>query len=176
MRPRWSLVAAGALGLFMAGFVAVLATRPGAKDQQAKSPLLLKPAPDISGTNLLDGSTFALSSVQGKFTLVNFFASWCGPCQEEQPQLVRWAHEPGHAVVGVVFNDNAGQAKRYMIGNGGDWPVLDDPQGQLALTYGVRDPPESYLLAPDGTVLDKFVGGVTASGLDQIVAAVSRSQ
>ena len=148
----------------------MLATRKSALDRQAASPLVGKAAPPISGTSITDGKPFDLTSVHGRFTLVNFFASWCVPCQQEQPQLVQWAHEdPTHALVGVLFSDTAGPARAYLSANAGDWPVLADPSGQLALNYGVRGPPESYFLSRDGEVLYKFVGGVTAAGLDHLV-------
>ncbi len=101
--------------------------------------------------------------------LVNFFASWCVPCQHEQPQLVKFANEPGHAVVGVLYEDTTGPAGTFLADNGGTWPALAD-DGQHALDWGVRGPPESYLLNPDGIVLAKFVGEVSADRLDQLVA------
>ena len=59
------------------------------------------------------------------------------------------------------------QVRDFFADNGGDWPVVVDPDGRIALGYGVSGVPESYLVAPDGTVVTKFVGGVTARGLDQ---------
>jgi len=174
-RRRTALYSALALGLVMTAFVGVLATRKSAMDRQARSPLLGLVAPPIVGTGIVDGAPFNLSSLLGKYVLVNFFASWCIPCQQEQPQLVKFATEPGGltAVVGVLFSDTPGPAKAFMLANGGTWPVLDDPDGQLALSYGVRGPPESYLLNPDGIVLAKFIGGVDADRLEQLVTEAS---
>jgi cytochrome c biogenesis protein CcmG/thiol:disulfide interchange protein DsbE len=123
------------------------------------------------GTNITNGAPFSLASLRGRFVLVNFFASWCIPCQQEQPQLVKFDNQPGDktAVVGVLFTDTAGPAKAFLQANGGDWPAVADPDGQLALNYGVRGPPESYLIDPTGIVIAKFVGGITATRLDQIV-------
>jgi cytochrome c biogenesis protein CcmG/thiol:disulfide interchange protein DsbE len=158
--------------LVLAAFSAVLATRKSAVDQQARSPLLGRQAPPIQGTPLAGGGSFSLYAFRGRYVIVNFFASWCVPCQQEQPQLVRFAHEPNGktAVVGVLFSDTPRPARAYMLANGGDWPVLADADGQIALDYGVRGPPESYLLNPDGIVLAKFVGPVSAAGLDALVA------
>jgi len=69
-----------------------------------------------------------------------------------------------------LFSDTPGPAKAFLAANAGTWPALADPDGQLALNYGVRGPPESYLLDPQGIVLAKFVGEVSAAGLDRIVA------
>jgi len=171
-RRRTALYSAVAIAVVFAAFVGVLATRHDAKDRQATSPLLYKSAPALTGTNVLDGSHFDLTSLQGRFVLVNFFASWCQPCQQEQPQLVKWENEsPSHAVVGVLFSDTPGPAKSFLQSNAGNWPAVADPSGQLALNYGVRAPPESYFVSPEGIVLYKFVGEVTASGLDAFVAA-----
>jgi cytochrome c biogenesis protein CcmG, thiol:disulfide interchange protein DsbE len=170
-RRRTALYSALALAVVFSAFVGVLATRKSAIDRQARSPLLGQQSPPIAGNGIVDGAHFDLASLQGRYVLVNFFASWCVPCQDEQPQLVRWEHEsPTHAVVGVLFSDTPGPARNFLQANGGDWPAIADPDGQLALNYGVRGPPESYVLNPQGIVLAKYVGEVSAAGLDRLVA------
>jgi cytochrome c biogenesis protein CcmG, thiol:disulfide interchange protein DsbE len=170
-RRRTALYSALVLAVVFAAFVGVLATRKSALDRQAASPLVGKAAPAITGSSITDGKAFDLASLRGRYVLVNFFASWCVPCQQEQPQLVQWAgQDPSHALVGVLFSDTPGPARTFLAANGGDWPVIADPEGQLALSYGVRGPPESYFLSRDGEVLYKFVGGVSAAGLDRLVA------
>jgi cytochrome c biogenesis protein CcmG/thiol:disulfide interchange protein DsbE len=164
------LYSAVALTVVFAAFIGMLATRSSALDRKVRSPLLGQVAPTVAGASITNGSNFTLASLQRKYVVVNFFASWCVPCQHEQPQLVKWAHESSsHAIVGVLFSDTAGPAKQFLQQNGGDWATLADPDGQLALNYGVRGPPESYLVSPQGVVLAKFVGEVTAAGLDRIV-------
>jgi cytochrome c biogenesis protein CcmG, thiol:disulfide interchange protein DsbE len=170
-RRHTALYTALALAVVFAAFVGVLATRKNAKDRQAASPLLGHPAPTIVGTSITDNRPFNLSSFQGRYVLVNFFASWCVPCQDEQPQLVKWEKEsPSHAVVGVLFSDTPGPARSFLQANAGDWPAIADSDGQLALNYGVRAPPESYFLGSNGEVLYKFVGEVSAAGLDRLVS------
>jgi len=170
-RARTARYSAVVVGVVLLAFVGVLATRKSAVDQQATSPLLGKVAPPLAGPSLTDGKPFDLTSLRGKYVVVNFFASWCVPCQREQPQLVRFANEPGgdRAVVGVLFSDTPGAARQYLRDNGGDWPALDDRGGQFALDYGIRGPPESYLVDPNGVILAKFVGEVSADRLDQLV-------
>jgi cytochrome c biogenesis protein CcmG/thiol:disulfide interchange protein DsbE len=175
-RRRTALYSAVALAVVFAAFIGVLATRKSALDRQVRSPLLGQDAPPITGTSITTGAHVDLATLQGKYVLVNFFASWCQPCQHEQPQLVKWAHEaPSHAIVGVLFSDTPGPAKAFLQGNAGDWPAVSDADGQLALNYGVRGPPESYLLNPQGIVIAKFVGEVTAPGLDRIVTLAQGS-
>jgi cytochrome c biogenesis protein CcmG/thiol:disulfide interchange protein DsbE len=60
--------------------------------------------------------------------------------------------------------------RSYYERNGGDWPVLDDPSGKIALDFGVRGPPESFLIDPDGFVISKIVGEVRATSLEQLLA------
>ncbi len=155
----------------MIGFVVVLATRKSAVDQQARSPLLDKIAPPLTGTDIA-GQPFDLTTLRGKYVLVNFAPTpWCVPCQQEQPQLEPFANIPAHnqTVVGVLFEDTAGPAASFLNSNGGSWPALPDADGQHSLDWGVRGPPESYLVNPDGIVLAKFIGQVTAARLDQLV-------
>ena len=175
-RGRTALYSAVAIGVVMVVFVAVLATRKSALDQQARSPLLGKIAPPLQGSDL-NGHPFDLTSLRGKYVLVNFFASWCVPCQQEQSQLVRFDHTPSNdrTVVGVLYQDTAGAARAYMAGNGGDWPSVPDDGYQHAYDWGVRGPPESYLIAPNGLVLAKFIGGITADRLDQLVDQANRA-
>ena len=61
------------------------------------------------------------------------------------------------------------RSQSFLEKNGGDWTVLDDPKGSIALDWGVRGLPESYLVDPDGTVLAKITGGAAADGLDGLL-------
>jgi cytochrome c biogenesis protein CcmG/thiol:disulfide interchange protein DsbE len=175
-RSHTALIVAVVIAVVMSAFIALLATRKSAVDQQARSPLLGQPAPAIAGRDITgqQNQQIDLSGLRGRYVLVNFFASWCIPCQIEHPELVRWlarhAAKGDASVLAVTFEDTAGNARTFMQHNGGDWPVVADPGGQIALDYGVRGPPESYLLNPDGVVLAKFVGRVSADGLDNLLA------
>ncbi|MHB8467050.1 MAG: TlpA family protein disulfide reductase [Acidimicrobiales bacterium] len=167
---RTALFSAAAIGVAMLAFVVVLATRKSAIDQRSRSPLLGKVAPTLQGTDL-SGARFDLAGLRGKYVLVNFFASWCVPCQHEQPQLVRFASDGSdRAVVAVLYEDTAGPARAFLSANGGAWPALADPDYQHAVDWGVRGPPESYLVNPDGIVFAKFIGEVSATRLDRLVA------
>ena len=165
-RARWI-----ALGVLVAGaaLVAVLATRPQASATEVDTPLLGHPAPALTGATLSGGS-FDLGALRGRWVVIDFFASWCPPCQQEEPELVSFAFEhraPGDAaLVGVVFDDAASSARSFLQTSGGTWPAVSDPGGQLALAYGVRAPPETFLVSPAGLVVAHLDGPLTASGLD----------
>jgi len=156
-----------------AGLIAVLATRPPTTTTEVQSPLLGHPAPRISGVTV-DGKAFALPRAPGTFVVVNFFASWCVPCQTEGPDLVQFAfqhHKSGDAqVVSVVFDDTVSGARTYQATLGATWPTLADHSGDLALNFGVRAPPSTFLIAPDGRVVAYLVAPVTAADLDQLIA------
>ncbi|MGD0874685.1 MAG: TlpA disulfide reductase family protein [Acidimicrobiales bacterium] len=166
---RW---AACVVGLGVLGLVAVLASRPAAT-QTASSFLIGKPAPPVEGRNLAGGVS-SLASLRGRWVVLNFFASWCPPCRSESPDLVRFAysHPAGQrvAVMGVVFGDTAANAAAFERQAGATWPSVVDPDEAIAISYGVDDPPQSFLIAPDGKVVDRILGGATADGLDRLVA------
>src|SRR5229473_5124319 len=109
-RRRIALWSALAVAAVVAVLIAVLATSKsaGQVQQQANSPLQGKLAPEVAGPQL-DGSPVRLSSYRGKWVLVNFFASWCVPCQQEQGDLVRFENRhqaSGDAsVFAVRFDD-----------------------------------------------------------------------
>lgn len=160
------LVVAGAL-------VALLATRPPAAATEVYSPLVGHQAPPIVGTTLT-GKSFTLASLKGRWVVVNFFASWCPPCQQEEPDLVAFAFANrgprGVALVGVVFDDTAGNARRFVATDGATWPSVVDPHGQIALDYGVRGPPETFVIAPSGIIVAHIDGPVSASYLGGVIA------
>ena len=167
----WIALAVGAVVL---GLVVVLATSKSAttEQQQASSPLLGKPAPEITGV-ALDGKTAKLSDYRGKWILVNFFASWCIPCQQEQGDLVRFQQHhvaAGDAVIfGVRFDDPETAAIRsLMTKSGGNWPIVDAPDAKV--DWGVTGPPESFLVDPSGNVLSHVVGQVNSQALDSLLA------
>jgi len=172
-RPRTALVASVVIAVLAALLVAVLATRDPSLERVTQSPLLGKLAPPITGPTL-DGDQFDLASQRGRWVVVNFFATWCVPCLEEHPELVRF--DEAHAaagdasVVSVLFDDDADRARKVFRERGGDWPVVIDVDGSVGVAYGVARVPESFLVAPDGTVVQRLVGGVTAAQLNRILA------
>jgi cytochrome c biogenesis protein CcmG/thiol:disulfide interchange protein DsbE len=171
--PRTALVAASVVAVLVALLVAVLATRTPSTERVTRSPLIGRLAPAVAGTTL-DGEPFELCALRGRWVVVNFFATWCVPCIAEHPELVAFddAHaEAGDAsVVSILFDDEADDARQTFADLGGDWPVVIDDEGSVGVAYGVARVPESFLVAPDGTVVQRLVGGVTRAQLDDILA------
>jgi cytochrome c biogenesis protein CcmG, thiol:disulfide interchange protein DsbE len=171
---RWI---AAALVVTALAFLVVLATRQSAQEAAAGSPLLGKPAPEVIGPDL-DGETVRLSQLRGRYVLLNFFASWCVPCEREHDDLIRFqeAHaEAGDAtVLAVIFDDTVENAQEFFEERGGDWPVLADERGKVSLDFGVRGPPESFLISPEGIVLTRIIGEVDSDRLERLLTEAER--
>ncbi len=173
MLTRWVVLI---IGVVMALFVVLLATRPSVSSTEAQSPLLGKPAPFISG-NSLYGSQVSLTKMRGHFVVVNFFASWCIPCRQEQPQLKNFANwastAPGHPeMIGVIFDDSVKATRTFLGSFAHQWPVIQDPNGTFALNYGVNGPPETFVINPKGKIIAKIVGPVTAQNLEAMTQSL----
>lgn len=154
----------------------LLVTRQPVSATSVPSPLLGRTAPAITGSRL-SGGTFSLAGERGKIVVVNFFASWCGPCQAEEPNLITFAwqqHRKGVVVLGVVFNDTIAAARAFdeKWGTAQFYPSIGDPNGNWAFRYGVTSPPSTFVIDPRGRVVAELLGPVTTAQLDQVVARV----
>jgi len=169
-RRRTALWVALSVGAVMALLIAVLATRTPAADKVPPSTIVGRPAPEVGGPTI-DGKSLKLSDLQGKYVVVNFFATWCIPCVREQPELVRFQASHGAAgdatVLSVIYQDQPSDVRSFFASKGGDWPVVEDETAKV--DWGVRGVPESFLVDPDGTVLTRIFGGVTDSGLERLL-------
>ncbi|HUS62529.1 MAG TPA: TlpA disulfide reductase family protein [Acidimicrobiales bacterium] len=168
---RWAAAMIAVLSLLLVG---LLATRPPAATRVAASPLLGLPAPPVEGPTF-SGETASLAALRGKWVLVNFFATWCAPCREEHDDLVAFARthdRRGDAkVLSVLYDRDDGEAaKQYFAEHGGTWPVVDSRSANV--DFGVRGVPESFLIAPDGTVTLRIIGGIEVGQLEALLARV----
>lgn len=177
-RPRrWGrlvllVVLVGTLG-------AVLASRLDGPEP-VRSVLIGRPAPPLSGT-ALTGDAVDIAGWRGSVVLVNVWASWCVPCQREQPLLVdayaRLAPR-GVRFVGINVRDRPEQARAFLqrYGNA-PWPSVVDPDGRRAVEWGTFALPETYLVDRSGTVVAKAVGELQAQWLqDNLLPLVEGRQ
>ena len=168
-KSRAALYVAVPVGLVLVLFVVVLFTRKGAEDKATFTPLQDKPVPEVKGTTI-DGQPYDIDSYRGRWVVVNFFATWCVPCQQEQPELASFARihqQKGDAdVVSVVFQDTPDKVKAFFATNGGEWPVVVGSDTDFALAFSITGVPESFLVDPSGIVRERLIGGVTSVELD----------
>lgn len=201
----WVRVAAVLVGLVAAGLIALLATRDSDGGSiRAASPLIGELVPPLRGEliwppeSFLDaGGAQALPGVRigpddvarfdidavgplssnPRWVLVNFFASWCVPCDREHPALATWAARHSHdgVLVSVPFGDRTSDAIAFYERLGGDWSVVDDPDSRWAVEFGVLRPPESFLITPDGIVAARWQGQISADDPDAVIALLMGS-
>jgi len=116
-------------------------------------------APDFQLT-LNDGQKVTLASYRGRVVLLNFWASWCPPCVQETPALEALAREfpQGKVVVlGVSIDQDPVAYEAFLAEYHIDFPTARDPSEDLMHRYGTIQIPETYVIAPDGTVARKLV-------------------
>lgn len=158
----------------LAVLVAVLATRPASSEVLVQTPLVGKSAPPLEGPELVSGKTLSLSDYRRRWVLVNFFASWCTVCQSEEPQIERFLFSrPGGVtpvVIGVLYGDTRSDGIAFARSEGATWPAVSDPGGRIASAWGVSSLPRSYLVAPNGRIVDCILGGITAGQLERLVS------
>ncbi len=167
-RLRWLLLPVVLLPIGWLLFATI-----GVDPRTIPSQMVGRPVPAFS-LPTIDGGTLTQADLVGRPTVVNFWASWCGPCVDEHPVLLdvaaRLAEEV--QVVGVLYNDRPESAIRWLqrYGDGG-WPNVDDP-GSLALDFGVTGPPETYFVDAAGIVRQRVVGPLTTESMRDGLAAI----
>jgi cytochrome c biogenesis protein CcmG/thiol:disulfide interchange protein DsbE len=164
----------------LVAFTWLLASGLGKDPRALPSELTGRAAPTFVLRELDGARSVALAELRGQVVVLNFWASWCAECRLEHPSLMAaWDRYRDRGVVflGVDFEDSAGAAAEFQAERGGDWPLLLDPGSRTALDYGVYGVPETFVIAPDGTIAAKRVGPVSYSWLtDRIESALRTGQ
>jgi cytochrome c biogenesis protein CcmG, thiol:disulfide interchange protein DsbE len=124
-------------------------------------------------------ATVSLASYAGRPVIVNFFASWCTPCQRETPLLARfYASEHGRVlVIGVDADDLTGAALRFVAKAGVSYPVGLDPfPSRVTTSYGVYALPQTFFLNASHHIVAKVMGAVTQRELVKDVALMNQER
>lgn len=152
------------------------------------SALIGKPAPAITLPSLeglqRDGQpvpSFDMADLaKGKATIVNVFASWCAPCRVEHPFLVAMADSAAVKqgkvqLVGFNYKDEAENARRFLGALGNPYSAVGvDRNGRAAIDWGVYGVPETFLIGPDGRILEKHVGPLDGAAASRMLARAQK--
>jgi cytochrome c biogenesis protein CcmG/thiol:disulfide interchange protein DsbE len=174
---RMRLTVAVPLVLFLA-VAALFFIRLGAGDpSRIPSALIGRPAP---ATNLppvaglqRDGQPVpgvASADFSGAVTILNVWASWCIPCHDEAPLLMRLAEDKRIRVIGLNYKDQPDNARRFLGRYGNPFVASGaDISGRAAIEWGVYGVPETFIVGRDGRIAYKVVGPITPQNLEQVV-------
>jgi len=121
------------------------------------------PAPDISVTSVANGSTLKLSDLKGKVVLLNFWATWCPPCREEIPSMMKlnsfMAGKPFQMVAVSIDEGGKPSIDSFFKETGFSLPTYLDSSATSSRLYGVTGVPESFIIDKQGILVKKVIGG-----------------
>ena len=110
------------------------------------------------------------TSFVGAVTLVNVWASWCVPCHDEAPLLMRLAADRTIRVVGINYKDEPDNARRFLGRYGNPFAAAGaDRNGRAAIEWGVYGVPETFLVGRDGRIAYKLIGPITPANLETVL-------
>lgn len=143
--------------------------------QELSSVLIGKPAPNFSLPPVAglqrDGAPVAglsRADLDGKVTLVNVFASWCGPCRDEHPLLMELSHDDRFRLVGLNYKDDPANAVSFLGGLGNPYAAVgSDRNGRVGIDWGVYGVPETFIVGADGTIVGKHVGPLSPESVKE---------
>lgn len=144
-----------------------LATEAAEATEKAPSP-----APDFTVYDV-DGNAYKLSDFRGKPVLLNFWASWCGPCQMEMPDIEKAYQDYGDEIHFLIVDLTDGsqetveKASAFIQGKGYTFPVYFDTDLDGAITYGVNSVPVTYFVDAQGSLITYRPGMLTAERLQE---------
>jgi cytochrome c biogenesis protein CcmG/thiol:disulfide interchange protein DsbE len=167
-------IALGVAAVLGALFIVLASSDSGGTDS-VSSFAVGKPAPAMVSTTF-DGKPFDLSRRKGSWVVLNFFQSTCLPCKAEHPELVTFAQQQaslgvdGAELYTVTWGfDNQDDVRTWFTDNGGDWPIVADPDGKIAVSLGVAKVPETWIIDPQGVVVQRIATQITADALSRTV-------
>jgi len=129
--------------------------------------LLGKPAPDFRATDL-DGRPVSLASYRGRPVIVSFAASWCHPCNQEYPLLVKAAaqHKGKLVVLSVMHDDLVGDEHDFLRKFHVEWPAVDDQSNAISTAFRVAEIPDTFFITPAGVVQERVFAITSQSALN----------
>ena len=129
----------------------------------ASPPLVGGPAPAFK-LEAVDGQIVSMTDLNGRFVVLNFWATWCVPCVKELPEFQKAYQSlgPKAKVIGINLAESKEKVAEYILDKGVNFPILLDAYGDVSQEYEVLHLPVTYFITPDGVIREKvFGGGVT---------------
>ena len=142
------------------------------------SVLINKKVPRFTAETLISKETFiSKKEFIGKTTLVNFFATWCGPCREEHPYLKKLSNEKKLKIIGINYKDDPKKTKVWLDELGNPYShIISDNNGRLGIDWGVRGIPETFIVNSKGIIKYKLIGPITKKKYDAFYLKVIESE
>lgn len=162
--------------LFLAAMLWVFKQGFGTNPHEVPFMLAGQKAPLFTMKRLDTDEAVKLETFIGKPIVLNFWATWCGPCKLEHPVL-EWAHQKfGSEVVflGIVFEDTEENTKRFLRENGGSYLQLFDPKSTVAVDYAVSGVPETYFIDRQGVIRGKVAQPIDPETMQTRIAEILR--
>lgn len=175
MSPRFRWIAWTMLGVVVVALMLIFLPRFGSDPRLSESPLIGKPAPDVTVAAVDSGAPIALRSMEGQIVVVNFWAPWCVPCRAEHGVLVAAAEgfaSAGVQVLGIVYQSEISDVERFLDELGRGYPAAMDPGSRAAIAFGVRGVPETFFIDASGVVVAKVTGPVDGPILTSTLEAI----
>jgi cytochrome c biogenesis protein CcmG, thiol:disulfide interchange protein DsbE len=174
-RRRLAPFIALAVALVLGSLFVVLATSKTSRSDEVSTFAVDKPAPQMIATTL-DGKPFDLSRRKGSWVVLNFFNTTCLPCKAEHPELVTFDQQQqslgvaGAELYTITWGaDRESDVRAWFVDNGGDWPVVEDTNGKIAVSLGVAQVPETWIVDPQGVIVARIATTITADALSATV-------
>jgi thiol-disulfide isomerase/thioredoxin len=131
-----------------------------------------RPAPEVSVVSLKNNAPLKLSELKGKVVLLNFWATWCPPCREEIPSMMKlnsaMAGKPFQMVAVSVDEGGVPAIEAFFKESGFILPAYTDPDGKAARTYGITGVPETFVIDKNGILVKKVIGPLAWDSADTI--------
>jgi cytochrome c biogenesis protein CcmG/thiol:disulfide interchange protein DsbE len=128
----------------------------------------LPPLEDLTAQGKPVGGLATKNLKTGEVTLVNVWASWCGPCRQEHPYLMALANQHGVRIAGLNYKDKPENARRFLGSLGNPYQLVGvDDKGTAAVDWGVYGVPETFLIDGAGVIRYKWIGPITPQALKE---------